>query len=516
MESTICHGDANVAADLLCSAARVGSSPALIWGDGCWDYDRLRREALCAAEWCRAAEVGPDDRVALLIGSWPEHVAGWYGALLAGGVVVDVNPLLGDEEWAAILRDASPKVVICEPAHERRVQAALDGVGAVRVLRERGDGFATGALTMASAADPVPRSATDRAVIAYTSGTTGLPKGAVHTHGAIRRQLDLLASLHSLAHGDAVFQAVPMFPLHGFLPQVASAIRGGASVLLADKFSPAEFAAVSRRHPITYMTMSSPMLQRVLDLPAADRPVLDSLRVVTVGGAPLQPEIRQRYEDALGVHVTQGYGMTEMIGVFVADYGGAPFGSCGTQHPAGSQVVTVLGEDGEPVETGVLGEIGVHRSCALLEYWNDAQGTVDAFVGDWYLTGDIGRVDEKGHFFVVDRKKDVIIRGGFNIYSAEIERVLHERAEVGEAVVVGRPDDSLGEVPVAFVVPVSPIDVDELIAYVLDRLGPLKRVEDLHLATYHELPRNSMGKVLKRELRGRLLAAHSPKRSQGR
>jgi long-chain acyl-CoA synthetase len=496
----------NVATDLIETARIAGAQIALVDGEHEWTFERLLNEASHFAADAARRGVEPGDRVAIIVGSWPEHVACWYGTLLAGAVVVDINILLGDEEWKGILDDAQPALVVCEPTFEVRLRS-IGVIDTLAPLTVRAAGLGPGA----ARAHPEARSADDIAIIAYTSGTTGLPKGVVHTHGAVQRQLDLLADLHDLSPGDFVYQAIPLFPIHGFLPQVASALRGGAAVLLADKFSVPHFATVSRRYPITYVTLSSPMLQRVLELPDDVRPVLGSLRVVTVGGAPLQPEVRRRFEEALGVHVTQGYGMTEMLGAYVADYGGAPFGSCGRQHPSGADLVIVVDDDGRPIQSDALGEFAVHRSCAMREYWNDPERTANSFAGDWYLTGDVGRIDQDGFYFLVDRKKDVIIRGGYNIYSAEIERVLDERPEVAEACVVGRADVRLGEVPIAYIVPTDgnadPQLSSILEQHVRDRLGSLKTVEQVIVVAYDDLPRNALGKVLKRRLRSRGYAA---------
>ncbi len=354
------------------------------------------------------------------------------------------------------------------------------------------------------------RTVDDPAVIAYTSGTTGRPKGVVHTLGAVSRQLSLLASLHRLGPGDHVYQAVPLFPLPAYLPQVAAALHGGAAVILADKFDLDAFAETSRRYPIAYVTLSSPMLALLTDLPPDRRPTLDALRVMTVGGAPLRQDQRAQFEDAVGVHISQGYGMTEVLGVFVADYDGAPEGSCGRQHPSEPRLVVALDDAGAVCAPGQTGEIAVHRSCALHSYWNDPQRTEDAFDGEWFRTGDIGRVDADGYYYVLDRKKDVVIRGGFNIYSAEIERVLVDHPAVVEAVVVAAPHDRLGEVPVAFVVAAGSGGeelAEQIRAFAVGRLGALKAPERVVLVSAGDVPRNAIGKPLKRDLRDQL-AAH--------
>jgi long-chain acyl-CoA synthetase len=511
----------NVAVDLVTSAAASGSLPALMHGESVWNYTRLADEAARFAATCRVHDVDDGDRVALVIGGWPEHVACWYGALMAGAVVVDVSTLLGDDELSDIIRDAAPRLAVSDRAYaDRTERVCLDAGTGTSIVVVDGPGHGVPEVDHPSHRDGLPdrsiaqKGDDDLAVIAYTSGTTGRPKGVMHSHGALRRQLELLSSLQYVGPGDFVYQAVPLFPIHGFLPQVANAIRGGAAVILADKFSAVDFAQASRRHPVTYFTSAPPILQRMLELPEDELPLLGSLRVVTCGGAPLQPESRRRFENAIGVHLTQGYGMTEMMGAFVADYDDAPVGSCGRQHPAAPALVVVLDDDGRRVAPGQVGEIAVHRSCVCIGYWNDADRTREALEGNWFRTGDIGWVDTEGYYFVVDRKKDMIIRGGFNIYSAEIERVLDERPEVEEAIVIGVPDDALGEVPMAYVVAVEGFGAErlagELEAYVRARLGSLKSVRAVRIVSHGDLPRNALGKVLKRELRAAAAVGSAP------
>ena len=278
----------NVAMDLLSAAGRWPDAPALHDGDVTWSYARLAEEAGRFATHCGTLGLAHGDRVALVLGSWPEHVAAWYGVLMAGCVAVDLNTLLGDEEWHAILAGAGPSWLVSDAAFVPRLATVVPPtVRHLTGLSDRGAGFPFDAMPQRSAQ---AAQAATAAVIAYTSGTTGQPKGVVHTHGAVCRQLDLLEGLHRLAPGESIYQAVPLFALQGYIPQVASAIRGGASVVLADKFSPADFANASRRHRIVYVTLSSPMLTQMTKFADDDRPNLSALRVVTVGGAPLHPD----------------------------------------------------------------------------------------------------------------------------------------------------------------------------------------------------------------------------------
>jgi long-chain acyl-CoA synthetase len=501
----------NISLDVARTAGARAHDDALFYelGDRVWDYDRLLGESATVAHWLRGAGVQPGDRVVLLMGSWPEHVAAWYGILAAGAVVVDLNYIVEDEEWRFVLEDSEPAAIVAGSPFRTRLAPLVGDAGEVPVLwAEQCGGGWPGSDSAPS--DAVDRADDDPAVIAYTSGTTGLPKGVVHTHGLIERQLQLLADVQGYRAGDVHYQAIPLFALQGFLPLVASAVRAGGSVFLADRFDAAELGRASRRFGFTYITLAAPMLDAIIRLPADEQPVLPALRLLTAGGAPLQPEIRARFEELVGVPVSQGFGMTEVLGVLVADYeGDAPWGSCGRVRPLGSGDIVVLDDDGDVLGAGEVGEFGVHRSCVMSGYWRRPDLYAEQFVGDWFRTGDIGTIDESGYVYVLDRKKDVIIRGGFNIYSAEIERVLSEHPATAEATVVGAPDERLGEVPVAFVVPTDASCDRELLEQQLlgstrERLGSLKTPVWIRVVDADDLPRNALRKVQKRALRDSL------------
>lgn len=508
--------DSQVARDLVRSAGARPSAAALWYdeGDGAWDYDRLVEETAAAAGWLRTHGVQAGARVVLVVGNWPEHVAAWYAVLAVGAVVVDVNYIVQDEEWRYVVDDCEPAAIIGGSPFRERLTALANAAGGVPVLWAEECGAGWPELGGASGADlaPVPRAADDVAVIAYTSGTTGLPKGVMHTHGAIERQLHLLADVQGYRPTDVVYLAVPLFALMGYLPIVASTIRAGGAVLLADRFDASALSRASRRFGLTYLTLSAPMVDAIIRLPDEEKPTFPALRLLTAGGAPLQPEIRARFESLVGVPLSQGYGMTEMLGVLVADYeGDAPWGSCGRIRPLDSTDIVVLDDDGHALGAGEVGEFAVHRNCVMVGYWRRPDLYEEQFAGDWFRTGDIGKIDADGFFYVLDRKKDVIIRGGFNIYSAEIERVLSEHPAVAEATVVGSPDERLGEVPVAFVVP-RDVDVDAdaladaLLAETRERLGSLKTPAWVRVVEFDDLPRNALRKVHKRELRNSLRA----------
>ncbi len=504
----------NLARDLAWVAAARPTEAALWYreGDAFWSNARLLAEAAAVARWLRENGVQQGDRVVLLMGSWPEHVAAWYGILAAGAVVVDVNYIVQDEEWRYVLEDSEPAAIIGAAPFRPRLEPLATAAGEVRILWAEGCGRGWPDLAEAEF-DTADRRVDDVAVIVYTSGTTGLPKGVMHTHGLIDRQLRLLADVQGYRAGDVVYQAIPLFAIQGYLPVVASAVRAGGAVILSDRFDAAELSRASHRFGITYITLAAPMLDAIMRLPEHERPVFPALRLLTAGGAPLQPEIRARFQELVGVPVSQGFGMTEVLGVLVADYeGDAPWGSCGRVRPLGSSDIVVLDDDGRLLGAGEVGEFAAHRRCVMSGYWRRPDLYEEQFTGDWFRTGDIGKIDDAGYFYVLDRKKDVIIRGGFNIYSAEIERVLSEHPGVAEATVVGASDEQLGEVPVAFVVPREPTAdrdalADELLRATRERLGSLKTPVWIRVVDADDLPRNALRKVQKRELRDSLRAS---------
>jgi acyl-CoA synthetase (AMP-forming)/AMP-acid ligase II len=204
-------------------------------------------------------------------------------------------------------------------------------------------------------------------------------------------------------------------------------LRFGGTVVLDDKFDPIRFAEMSRRYPITYTTLSSPMIPRLLELDENNTIDLSHLRVLSCGGAPLHQDDRTAFEDRFGVHLTQGYSSTEVLGAFVMElHGDAPVGAAGKVFSDRDDPIRIMKDDiGTAADVGQVGEIAFHRSCALQRYWTQQETGDSTFIGDeWYATGHIGRFDDDGYLYVLDRKKDVVIRGGFNIFSAEIERVL--------------------------------------------------------------------------------------------
>ncbi len=500
----------NVSQRLESAARKWPEQTALIVdrGAGRWSYAQLDRRAAQVAAALTGLGLTRGDRLALFLTNTPDHIAVWFGALKAGVVAVDMNIVLGDEEWRYILADCRPSLIVTSPLFHERVAhlaAELD----LRVVEG-------GAALWSLAPEPPSTDGLDvvgetLAVIAYTSGTTGLPKGVMHSHERLDLALRLMSEILPVGVDDVVPTFLPLFPLHANLSQAGNTLASGASLLLMEKFDPVALAELSRTFRVSAGTMVPAIAAALLAMPDGTQPWFTNGARFSVGGAPLPPATRDAFEERFAVTLCQGFGSTEVMGAIAMERQDrrAPRGSCGSLWPglAEHNLVRVVDDNGVDVTPGAVGEFLVHRDRALLGYWNAPELTREAFLGgQWYRMGDIGRIDENGFVYVLDRKKDMIIRGGFNVYTAEIERVLVESPLVAEAHVIGVPDDVLGEIPKAYVVlRTGVVASDELAAGLRDevraRLGPLKVVDHIEFVDSASLPRNAMGKVLKRELR---------------
>jgi long-chain acyl-CoA synthetase len=495
----------NVGADLDSTARRFPRHPAIITADGVLgiSYEELAEATSAISERLRREGVRPGDRVGIVqFNSW-RHVSTWYAVLRVGAVCVDLNTALSAGQWTSMLDDSGAHMVLGDAGTvDKLAVAASAAAGPVRVIAvDDVPASETGA-----SHEPYPSRSEDLAVIAYTSGTTGLPKGVMHSHGGLQSELALLRDACGFDHDWHVYVSIPLFSLHGFLPQVAVTMSVGGTIVMATKFDAAAFAAATRRFPISYTTLSSPMVPALMQLSDAEAPDLRSMQILSCGGAPLHPSIREAFTLRFGAHLTEGYSMTEVMGAFVMDIDGdAPYGASGRAYPRGDPpVMRIQDDDGHPLPPQTPGEIAFRRSSALVGYWPDQ--FKDGGDG-WFPTGDIGRIDTDGFLYLLDRKKDVILRGGFTIYSAEIERVLILDPSVSEATVVGVPDERLGEVAVAYVVPepngAAPGLANRLIEAVREALGALKAPSRVEIVEYENLPRNAVGKVIKPDLRRR-------------
>ena len=455
--------------------------------------------------------VGEGDRVAHLGRNGPEILELLFACARLGAALVPLNWRLARPEYAFILGDSAPRLLFVEEPFDDVAAAAEGefGLGCIALGRPR-RGW-PGFRDATAAADPIAAAVADRgaatALIVYTSGTTGRPKGAMLPQSALFWNAVNATLTLGMSRDDHVLTAIPMFHVGGLNIQTTPALHLGATVTIARRFDPrAALALIAERRPTLFIAVPA-MMRALIDHPDWPDADLSSLRLFTTGSSPIPLPLLRAWLDR-GIPVTQVYGLTEsgpVSTVTPAAEAERKLGSCG--RPAPYCEARVVDAGGNDVGADIRGEILLRGPGLATGYWNDAQATEEAFAaGGWLRTGDIGHWDEEGCLYVDDRAKDVIISGGENIYPAELEEVLAGCPGIAEAAVVGRPDRSWGEVPVAVVVPreAGSCDKQAVIDLFEGALARFKHPKDVVFVD--ALPRNSMGKVLKFELRERIAA----------
>jgi fatty-acyl-CoA synthase len=469
------------------------------YGDLAREIDRL------AAGLAHELGVRRGDRVAVLSYNRPEYLALIFACARIGAICVPLNWRLAPPEQLYILRHADVSALFCDDAF----RAGIDGICVdLPTVRMVGFGFSGGTwrsyescLTGGGAAVEAG-TLDDPALIVYTSGTTGRPKGAVLTQSALQWNAVNSIALHDLVSTDRVLTFLPMFHVGGLNIQTLPALHAGATVFLQQRFQPGEaLQAIARRRP-TITLLVPAVMKAMTQHPDWRKTDISSLRIVGAGSSIIPIDLIRAFH-VRGVPVCQVYGSTETAPTAIVlrrEDAMRKEGSTGTA--ALHCDIRIVDEQGRDVRGGASGEILVRGPNVMIGYWRDEKATAAAFIDDWFRTGDIGHRDEDSFFWVDERKTDLIISGGENIYPAELEAVLAECPDIADAAVVARTDPKWGEVPVAVVVrrdgaELAPADVKALFG---DRLARFKHPHDVLFVD--RLPRNVMGKVLRFELRG--------------
>ncbi|EFF88587.1 long-chain-fatty-acid-CoA ligase, partial [Streptomyces sp. e14] len=465
---------ANLAGFLVETAGRQPERPALRLGEHVITYAELDERSARAAALLRSEGIRPGDRVALMLPNVPEFVVLYYAALRAGAVVVPMNPLLKTREVEFHLADSGAVRLFewHQAPGEGAQGAAAAGVPHTAVEPAAFAALLAGHEPLPAVADP---DGEDMAVLLYTSGTTGRPKGAVLTHAGLRHNTEVNSiRIQRMTPEDVVVGCLPLFHIFGQVCTMSAAVRSGACLVLIPRFDPQTVLdAVARERATVFEgvpTMYAALLQHPSD---AD---VSTLRMCISGGASLPVEILHGFEERFGCPVLEGFGMSETSPVVTFNHPDRPrkAGSIGT--PIQDVEVRLLDADGKDVAAGEIGELAVRGPNVMKGYWNRPEETAAALPDGWLRSGDLARADEDGYLYIVDRKKDMIIRGGYNVYPREIEEVLHEHPAVGMAAVLGVPHASLGEDVAAAVVlrPGAQATPDELRQYVKDRVAAYK------------------------------------------
>ncbi len=513
----------NLSILLEASARELPDRSAIVLGPTRLTYAQVNAMANQIAGALTAGGLKPGDRVALSCPNVPYFAVVYFGILKAGGTVVPLNVLLKGREIAYHLQDSGARFYFCfegtdalpmgQQGHEGF--EATEGCETMVVLTAdpKGQSPLPGVPTLGEfiagqppTFDTVQRPSDATAVILYTSGTTGQPKGAELTHVNMLLNARLADSMYPPHPHDVHLLTLPLFHSFGQTVQMNGGFYRGATLALMPRFDPAQALQLMQDEKVTLFAGVPTMYWALLNHPGAEQDydlpaIAERLRIAMSGGAALPVEILERFEERFGVRILEGYGLSETspVATFNRVDGSKP-GSVGTA-VWGVEVRVVDAED-KPVPTGETGEILIRGHNVMKGYLGRPEATAHSLRGGWLHTGDVGRLDEDGYLYIVDRVKDMIIRGGYNVYPRELEEVLLTHPAVSLAAVIGVPEPSLGEEVKAFVILKDGAQAtpEQIIAWSREQMAAYKYPRQVEIR--QSLPMTATGKILKRELRG--------------
>jgi long-chain acyl-CoA synthetase len=480
-------------------ANRRGPSTAIFWGDQNYTFEQISRQTRrLAARLQDAQGVQPGDRVGIWLRNCPAYVPAVFGALAAGAVVVPINNFLKPDEVNYILADAGIDLVITEQSLAGYMPNLRGGRVQALMIETFGELAPDEERALAGRRFPERRE-NDLAVLIYTSGTTGRSKGAMLSHGNLLSNVEACRRVLSAIEGDRFVVLLPMF--HSFMLTVGILLPlliGGSMVLIKSLHPAKNILQEIFEHRATILP-AIPQFFRTLANAAL--PPDFPLRACISGGAPLPVEILREFNAKMPIPLVEGYGLSEASPVVSINplQGPQKAGSIGVPIPGVE--VSVQDDSGNLLPPGQTGEICVRGPNVMLGYWNQPEETAQVLRRGWLLTGDIGHRDDEGYFFITDRKKDMLLVNGINVYPREIEEVIYRFPGIKEAAVIGIPDPRKGEQPLAFIVPQdgSALDEKALGQFLREKLADYKVPR--RMVPLVALPRNATGKVLKTALR---------------
>lgn len=438
------------------------------------------------------------DRVLICLSNSPDFAVALLASWLEGCVVVPINPLYKNRELAALYRDCQPKVVVALDA----LASFFQSQGEAPVITQN-----TKPLSLASMyrerlpkLSPTSLSPQDLACILYTSGTTSDPKGVMLTHGNLSANVHAALKELPVQNDDTLLTALPLYHSFGLTCCLLLGLTAGCKNIFLDRFTPQRVFELVKKHSVTYLPGVPTMFDYLLNHPGKKQQDLASLRYCFSGGAPLSLETLKGFEAEFGVDILEGYGLTETSPVITLSGGSTlrKLGSVGK--PLSCVKVRVLREDASPCAVGEVGEIVVSGDSVMAGYFNQPEETAKVFRDGWFYTGDLGKLDADNYLYIVGRKKEMVIVGGFNVYPKEVENVLRQHPKVAEAFVQGRQGPGKGESVCAYVVPKprSRLSYEEILEYARENLAAYKIPR--HLAIVKKIPRTDTGKVDRKSL----------------
>lgn len=473
-------------------------------------YGELADRVARGAAGLGAIGIGAGDVVAVLSHNQPAYPVAVHAVLAAGGTVTPLNPGQTAQDHITQVTMASATAIVTASASLARARevAAATGIEHVLVMDAEAQQGAPALLDLGPAQaglplNPVAIDPDSVAMLPFSSGTTGLPKGVMLTHRNLVANLAQTAALWTVDDHDVLTGSLPFFHIYGFTVILNSALYAGATVVTLGKYSLPDYLGMVQEHRVTRAYFAPPMVLQIATDPAAAGFDLSSVEVGICGAAPLDTELSVRAEERLGAPIRQGYGMTEASpGTHCApdaEFAAIPAGSVGRLFPSTQARIVDPGSltDAEPGEPG---ELWVRGPQVMKGYLGDEGSTAETIVEDgWLRTGDVVRVDEDGIYWVVDRFKELIKVSGFQVAPAELEALLLTHPDVVDAAVLGVPDERMGEAPKAFVVTARDVSGEALMEWVAERVTPYKKIREVEIIA--EIPKSPTGKILRRLLK---------------
>jgi long-chain acyl-CoA synthetase len=511
----------NRASALVRQAARLPAKPAVLFEGQVWTFSDLLLRARAYAAGLAGAGFRRGDKLGLMIATRPEFIALEYAVFLLGGIMVPLNVHYQRHEIEHALAACDVEFLIVDAEHAARLQA--DVVTACPALRQV---FSFGGVPAhlppaiardaqallgdpAQAPAPVELQPDDVPMMLYTSATTGKAKGVMLTIANLESNYDASPKWLDLGEDDVILCALPLYNTFALNQCINAVMSLGATMVLLPRFDALTCMRVIAQYRCTFFPAVPTMLQKVLYHPDVERFDLSSLRGFCVGAAPVPAPLLARLHERIGNNpmVINGYGLTEATAIVAThhvtvDANGQIPRSKSIGRPLDGIRMAILDIDGTPLANDTVGEICVQGACVMKGYYRLPEVTAEAIVDGWLRTGDLGTMDSEGYFTIVDRKKDLIIRGGQNVYPADIEEALYRHTAVAEAAVIAIEDAVLGEVPAAFVSlkPGAAVTPAELLSHCKTELAYFKVPVAVDILV--ELPKGPTGKILRRELRG--------------
>lgn len=498
----------NVTALLYNSYKNNPDNSALIWSGSRVTYGELKAAVYKLAAGLKDIGIQKGDRVLLMLPNIPHFPIAYYAILAVGAVVVPVNIMFKEREIAYQLEDSEAVAVIGWEGFKDDIIAARDRTESLKHIILLGDDIPDFTIHLTKfiarykeIEQPEEVLADDTAVILYTAGITGHPKGAELTHSGILFGARVMAETLRYTEREKILSVVPFFHSFGGSVILNAGLYGGAALSLSPKFNPQDTLATIAREKITIFAGVPTMFKMISDLPNYAEFDCSSLKYCLSGGSRLHSDLLQKFEERFNTYILEGYGLSETCATASFNNFKRERKPDSIGYPLDGIDIKVFDDDDKEVTIGDVGEIVVKGPTLMKGYRNRPQATSEAIKDGWFHTGDIGRMDMDGYFYLVDRKTDVILKGGFKVFPREIEEVIAAHPQVKEVAVIGIPDKTMGEEIKACVVPKegNRINPAALLEYCHERMANYKCPSVLRF--YRELPKGATGRVLKKELR---------------